>query len=293
MQASYRKLDTTEQSIKYQLAKTLAFSSLASTVLLSFAALFYTSASSRTHHSSKALSHYNAFQCSLPPKLMLPMSEDETYTPPDPDPSLRKILTFVRPEDHDIYCEQFKQLADVETATNLYDHHLKKQCGNWQEKYKRLQNRRALQLEQLKKGDLDERNYEDRPRFIAYICANLGQYHRSACGGLADRMMGMVSTFFTALITDRAYYAYWEPHNPFELETAFEAPNINWTYDMDTMQGIYDNTSVMTSRRILDTMNLKYSMLNSMVFPDGPETNFTDLWPESVGVELVAPANGD
>jgi hypothetical protein len=43
MPASYRKLDTTEQSIKYQLAKTLAVSSLASTLLLSFAALFYTS----------------------------------------------------------------------------------------------------------------------------------------------------------------------------------------------------------------------------------------------------------
>lgn len=211
MQPSYRKLDTTDQSIRYQLAKTLAVSSLASTVLLSFAALFYTSTfcfvqvypillfllthlfvfiASRSHHSSGAISHYNAFQCSLPPKLMLPMSEDETYTPPDPDPSLRKILTFVRPEDHDIYCEQFKRLDDAEAVTNLYDHHINKECGNWQEKYTRLQNRRARQLEQLKKGDLDERNYEDRPRFIAYICSNLGQYHRSACGGLADRMMG-------------------------------------------------------------------------------------------------------
>ncbi|CAM0141597.1 unnamed protein product [Umbelopsis sp. WA50703] len=215
------------------------------------------------------------------------MSEDATYTPPDPDTSLRKILTFVRPEDHDIYCEQFKQLADAETATNVYDHHMKKQCGNWQEKYKRLQNRRVQQLEQLKKGDLDERNYEDRPRFIAYLCANLGQSRHKGCGGLADRMMGMVSTFFTALLTDRAYYAYWEPHNPFELETAFEAPNINWTYDMETMHRIYDNTSVMTSRNFLDTMNLKYPILNSMVFPNGPDTNFTELWPESL-IESVS-----
>ena len=93
---------------------------------------------------------------------------------------------------------------------------------------------------------------------------------------------GMVSTFFTALITDRAYYAYWEPHNPFELETAFEAPNINWTYDIDTMRRIYDNTSVMTSRRFLDTINVKLPALDEMLFKTGADTNFSQLWPESV-----------
>jgi hypothetical protein len=92
----------------------------------------------------------------------------------------------------------------------------------------------------------------------------------------------MVSTFFTALITDRAYYAYWEPHNPFELETAFEAPNINWTYDVDTFNRIYDNTSIMTSRRFLDTINVKHGYLDSMLFGGGADTNFTELWPESV-----------
>jgi hypothetical protein len=146
-----------------------------------------------SHDSKVVTAHYNAFQCSLPPKLTLPISEDGTYTPTDPHPSLRNILTFVKPQDHDIYCEQWNQLADAEVATASYDHHIKKECGNWQEKYKRLQQRRTKQLEQLKQGDLDERNYEDRPKFIAYICANLGGFHHSGCGGLADRMMGKLN----------------------------------------------------------------------------------------------------
>ncbi|CAO3693501.1 unnamed protein product [Umbelopsis ramanniana] len=276
---AYRKLEASEQTIGYQLARTLTVTSLAAAVLLSFGALFYTTT---YHHTSSAVAHYSAFKCNLPPKLTFPVSEDGTYTPTDPHPSLRQILTFVKPEDHDHYCEQWKQLADKENATAAYDRNMQDQCGNWQEKYKRLHQRRTRQLEQMKNGDLDERNYEDRPKFISYICASLGGYHHSGCGGLADRMMGMVSTFFTALITDRAYYAYWEPHNPFELETAFEAPNINWTYDVDTFNRIYDNTSVMTSRRFLDTINVKLGYLDNMLFGGGADTNFTELWPESL-----------
>jgi hypothetical protein len=99
----------------------------------------------------------------------------------------------------------------------------------------------------------------------------------------------MVSTFFTALVTDRAYYAHWEPHNPFELETAFEAPNINWTYDLDTFNRIYDNTSVLTSRRFLDTINVKLRYLDTMLFGGGTDTNLTQLWPESVSITTATP----
>jgi hypothetical protein len=147
-------------------------------------------------HKNSAVAHYSAFQCGLPPKLTFPVSEDGTYTPTDPHPSLRQIVTFVKPEDHDHYCEQWKQLADLENATAAYDRNIQDQCGNWQEKYKRLHQRRTRQLEQMKKGDLDEKNYEDRPKFISYICASLGGYHHSGCGGLADRMMGKSYFFF-------------------------------------------------------------------------------------------------
>ena len=46
--------------------------------------------------------------------------------------------------------------------------------------------------------------------------------------GMADRLTSAITVFFYALLTDRAYKIRWQPGN---LSRAYDAPNIDWTYN--------------------------------------------------------------
>ncbi|GAA6044009.1 hypothetical protein JCM8097_000194 [Rhodosporidiobolus ruineniae] len=80
--------------------------------------------------------------------------------------------------------------------------------GKWQEAYKQLH-------AEIMSG-------EREPRVLEYWCRD-----RLECGGLADRMLGMTSTFLLALLTDRAFVASWE--HPIPLSLLFDSPSIDWS----------------------------------------------------------------
>ncbi|CAH1756189.1 23155_t:CDS:2 [Entrophospora sp. SA101] len=83
-------------------------------------------------------------------------------------------------------------------------------CGSWQDKYTTLH-------EKILNGTAPQ-------RYVSYICEA-----KINCGGLADRILGMTSTFLFALLTDRAFLADWQV--PLPLDTIFDSSNIDWSYD--------------------------------------------------------------
>ncbi|BGP35475.1 hypothetical protein JCM10296v2_007313 [Rhodotorula toruloides] len=65
------------------------------------------------------------------------------------------------------------------------------------------------------------------PKFISYHCET-----GMNCGGLGDRLLGMTSTFFFGLITQRAFLSEWQ--SPIPLDIIFDSPHINWTHSSFT-----------------------------------------------------------
>ncbi|KAG0174484.1 hypothetical protein DFQ28_008785 [Apophysomyces sp. BC1034] len=199
----------------------------------------------------------------------IPPSEDGSYTPPSPDPTLQLALQRISPADYDTYCARSFDAKPEE-----------QECGTWQNRYTALHERRLEQLERLKAGDFLSFQHEDSPRYVSYLCKE-DPYHRGSrsCGGLADRMSGMISTFFYALLTDRAYLAHWKGENPVALETLFEKPNIDWSYDPDQMQALFrSNDSSMLSYKQVNTLNAKWGYLGKLLFPNGSAQDFNHLW---------------
>src|SRR5438270_7398365 len=95
----------------------------------------------------------------------------------------------------------------------------------------------------------------------------------------------MVSTFFFALLTNRAYFAYWSPNNPFPLQRLFEQPYIDWRYDPLTADAVFKNKSLHTTHRRFSTQAIKTTdATDEILFKDGPETNWTMMLNETVGV---------
>ncbi|GAA5903418.1 hypothetical protein JCM6882_006543 [Rhodosporidiobolus microsporus] len=80
--------------------------------------------------------------------------------------------------------------------------------GKWQERYTKLHS-------EILAGDRE-------PRLIEYWCPE-----ESECGGLADRMLGMTSTFLFALLSDRAFVATWD--HPVPLSLLFGSPFVDWS----------------------------------------------------------------
>ncbi|CAG8456345.1 3990_t:CDS:2 [Paraglomus brasilianum] len=125
---------------------------------------------------------------------------------------------YVRSDPHYTYTNALKsltaedktKLAELRSEIAYADESADISCGSWQEKYTRLHE--------------DMREGKRPPRFVSYVCDE-----SSDCGGLADRLLGMSSTFIFALLTDRAFLAEWR--TPIPLEAIFESPNIDWGYD--------------------------------------------------------------
>jgi hypothetical protein len=89
-------------------------------------------------------------------------------------------------------------------------------------------------------------NGEREPRFVEYTCPEHG-----ACGGLADRMMGMVTTFLYAVASNRAISLTWE--QPLPLDMIFDSPFVDWSNRFlpapsPARHPIYDNQTLINSR---------------------------------------------
>jgi hypothetical protein len=93
----------------------------------------------------------------------------------------------------------------------------------------------------------------------------------------------MISTFFYALITNRAYLAHWADENPIPLEILFEQPHVNWTYNPKEMKSLFSsNNNELLSFQQVDTLNQNYDGLGGIMFRDGVSQDFDELWNASV-----------
>lgn len=220
-------------------------------------------------------------KCTMPITLTIPKSEDGSYTPTSPHADILAILSSVPEDDYEQYCQGWRKLVKPDYP---YTYNLNGECGNWQEKYAALHKRRLAQLDALKANDLAKLDSQDRPTYIAYKCVQVATNGNRGCGGLADRMSGMISTFFYALLTDRAYFSYWDDENPFSLDILFEKPFIDWHYDKPAMDQLFigEVDDAYLSTQQVDTLNAKWPTMENTLFPDGASQNFSDLWTASL-----------
>ncbi|KAL0088187.1 hypothetical protein J3Q64DRAFT_1813217 [Phycomyces blakesleeanus] len=206
----------------------------------------------------------------------IPESEEGSYTPPPPDATLYSALKYVSQEDQLSFCSQVNSHKGF--VDGKLDDVKEDSCGTWMARYTALHEKRLEQLERLKAGDYESFSHEDRPRYVGYLCQVDKNNPRRGCGGLADRMSGMVSTFFYALLTDRAYLAYWEPTNPVPLEDLFEKPSIDWSYNPNQLKELFTKENLLLSFSEVDMLNYNWKSIGNTLFPNGPSQNFHQLW---------------
>lgn len=101
---------------------------------------------------------------------------------------------------------------------------------------------------------------------------------------------GMISTFFFALLTDRGYLAHWADENPIPLEILFEKPNIDWSYDPREMSRLYNKPKLGITYQKVDTLNQKYDDFGKVLYPDGPDQDFNNLWNGTVSKKQNCPS---
>ncbi|KAG0164295.1 hypothetical protein DFQ28_005327 [Apophysomyces sp. BC1034] len=274
---------------KYKIAKAITLMSLAAVIVMAVCSLVFPDiirgdrvmADEKTSAAEGNANHSGGLkindECTLPDTIVLATSEDGSYTPPPPDHSLLEAVEYVSETDRAAYCKGWDPKKGF---TDEIPYNVDGECGNWQEKYTALHQRRMEQLERIKAGDFDSfKNEQDKPLYISYLCKEVPTVGNRGCGGLADRMSGMISTFFYALLTDRAYLSHWADGNPVPLEVLFGQPHVNWTYDPQEMRTIFDQKdNALLGYQPVDTLNQKYPSLKDIIFPDGPTQDFKDLW---------------
>eukprot|EP00898_Chlorokybus_atmophyticus_P001315 jgi/Chlat1/2184/Chrsp17S02747 len=106
-------------------------------------------------------------------------------------------------------------------------------CGNWQENCAR---RHAAAMQQLRRaeqhGSMEGFQWEgEPPRFVVFRCRQDGAVY-DQCGGLADRLAGIVSTLAFALVTNRTFLIDWPG-----VSNAFTSPYIDFAYTAWTVGG--------------------------------------------------------
>ncbi|ORZ15368.1 hypothetical protein BCR42DRAFT_416951 [Absidia repens] len=190
--------------------------------------------------------------------------------------SLLQALSYVSDQDFNNYCDSW----DSEYGFSD-DLHLNNQdCGNWQDAFSTLQQQRLQELEQLKTKIAENEsllNSDDVPAFVSYVCQEDPMHRGSrSCGGLADRMSGMISTFFYALMTNRGFFMNWQEGDPTSLESVFEKPTINWSFDPEDMKQLYKSDSL--GFQSVNTLNFNWEKIRAAMFPDGPIQDFNELW---------------
>ncbi|ORX51186.1 hypothetical protein DM01DRAFT_1384444 [Hesseltinella vesiculosa] len=291
MTAAYQRLgNSTELNgllFKYKLAKILTFLSLSAVVIMALASIVFpdnvyeifekvAKANDDENGIGNSGGIKTATVCKLPTRLDIPGTQDARYTPPSPDVSLLKILQQVPTDEYQQYCQHWDPVYGFDDDI---PYNVNGECGNWQKRYEDLHSQRMEQLERLKAGDFESFAHDDKPRYISYFCKKVPENSNRGCGGLADRMSGMISTFFFALLTQRAYLANWAPENPIPLEYLFEQPFVNWTHKPSELKLIFDvPDNELLGFQYVDTLNQNYDSIGKSVFPDGPSQDFEKLW---------------
>ncbi|KAI8142183.1 hypothetical protein BJV82DRAFT_615859 [Fennellomyces sp. T-0311] len=261
-----------EMHLRYKLIKGFTMISLAAVITMAFGSLLYPG---QLRWKTDAPQAEVVRTCMLDVDTIIPESDDGSYTPPSPDPTLLQAINQASGEDYNNYCSSWNPSTGFENAKE------ENTCGVWQEQYYDLHQQRLEQLQRLKAGDFESFGHESKPEYVSYICASDPKNRGShGCGGLADRMNGMVSTFFYALLTDRAYLANWQ--DPLPLETLFEKPSIDWSFNPSEMRDLFDKKNdKYLSYQSVNTLNQKWGSIGRTVFPDGPSQDFKKLWKAS------------
>ncbi|KAI8991276.1 hypothetical protein BDF20DRAFT_909080 [Mycotypha africana] len=290
--------------LKYRLAKALTLISLLAIISMAIYSIFNpnlnfvsdkeedtttTTTTTAGAVNNKAQPNILASQkdkCYLPNELKIRKSEDGTYTPPSPHYSLLRAVHFASNEEYQKYCQLYDTVLD--TFSDVWPYNQNGECGNWQKQYIGLHKKNMKMLKNYQAGIFPDKKdaamIENRPRFVSYICKEVPKDSNRGCGGLADRMGGMISTFFYALLTDRAYLLDWAPMNPLPLEAVWERPHIDWSHDPEEMESLFtindgeEEENPYLGYQKVDTLNKKLKVLTSIMFPDGADTDFKDLW---------------
>ncbi|GAA5924173.1 uncharacterized protein JCM15063_005565 [Sporobolomyces koalae] len=130
--------------------------------------------------------------------------------------------------------------------------------GNWEDEYTQLHS-------EIMKGDRP-------PSLLEFSCA-AGQL----CGGIADRFLGMVSTFLYSILTRRAFSISWEQPAPFDM--LFDSPNIDWSRPYTNSsktppQHVYRDASLKKAMTTIDAHNWEEPQIDEF-FPSFVE-NYSD-----------------
>lgn len=171
---------------------------------------------------------------------------NHVYVAQIPHETYLRKLTELSPSDRD----RIKLLKAEQMAG---DESLDITCGNWQADYIR---RHVEMMDVKQKG-----------KFITYVCDK-----NSNCGGLADRVLGMTSTFFFALMTGRTFLAEWQA--PVPLEMVFDSPNVDWSFDSsdpDVVLRMLD-----TRPRDIDIIHFNAPQMDRLF----AESSWDQKWPE-------------
>ena len=90
-------------------------------------------------------------------------------------------------------------------------------CGKrWQLKYQALHQ--------------DIINNKREAKFLIYFC----DWANNGCFGYGDRVRGLISLFYLAILTDRAFLIHWKTPKP--LERFLTPKNINWTFPIPLLE---------------------------------------------------------
>jgi hypothetical protein len=124
----------------------------------------------------------------LPDEIIIPPSEDGSYTPPSPDSALLSAVKHASSQDIRKYSQLINQ---VNGFTDEWDYNQESGCGKWQEKYTQLHEKNLEILKNYQDGVFQpEITKENRPRYISYVCTAIEKDKNRGCGGLGDRMNG-------------------------------------------------------------------------------------------------------
>ncbi|GAA5892338.1 hypothetical protein JCM8208_001515 [Rhodotorula glutinis] len=96
---------------------------------------------------------------------------------------------------------------------------------------------------------------DQEPSLLEFVC-RAGEY----CGGFADRILGMTTTFLYSILTKRAFAVSWEQPAPVDL--FFDSPHIDWSRPFNTSSttpsahpAVYRNKTLAKKRREVDAHN--------------------------------------
>ncbi|GAA5857700.1 hypothetical protein JCM8547_004335 [Rhodosporidiobolus lusitaniae] len=127
--------------------------------------------------------------------------------------------------------------------------------GRWEDEYKRMH-------DEMMSG-------EREPWLLEFVCHKDG-----VCGGIADRMLGMVSTFLYAILSGRAFSLRWEQPAPVDL--IFDSPYIDWSRSFTPSS---PNLLPYTNKTVIAS----HDSLQQHDWPDFLLDNFFPSFPSAYG----------